>query len=149
MFSKSFSERVGAVILLRANDGACLLQLRDKKPQLRNPGIWVPPGGHAEPFEPLVDCARREFEEETGYICRHLNLIAEFIDCVNDWPPYILSVYWAIYDNIQKISCNEGQAMEFIPRNHATDIRVPEYLIHIWDLSLQAAAKKEWLVLNV
>ena len=145
----SVSERVGAVILMRQNDGACLLQLRDNNPSIRNPGIWVPPGGHAEPLELMVDCARREFEEETGYKCSHLNLIAEFIDQVSGWPPYYLSVYWALYDNFQSISCNEGQAMEFIARDNATSIGVPEYLIDIWDLSLQDAVKKEGFILNV
>ena len=142
-------ERVGAVILLRQNDGACLLQLRDNNPSLRNPGIWVPPGGHAEPLELMIDCARREFEEETNYKCLQLNLIAEFIDRINGWPPYHLSVYWAAYDNLQSLSCNEGQAMEFITRDNAQSIGVPEYLIHIWDLSLQDAVIKEGLVLNV
>ena len=123
VLENSILERVGAVILLRQNNGACLLQLRDNKPNLRNPGIWVPPGGRVEPLE-------------------HLNLIAEFIDHVNGCPPYHLSVYWALYDHLQPISCNEGQAMEFIARDNATGIGVPEYLIHIWDLSLQDAIKK-------
>ena len=145
MYKNSILERVGAVMLLRQSDYACLLQLRDNKPNLRNPGIWVPPGGHAEPLELMVDCARREFQEETGYKCRHLNLIVEFIDQVSGWPPYHLSVYWALYDNFQPISCNEGQALEFITRDNATSIGVPKYLIDIWDLSLQDASnKKGW-----
>lgn len=142
MLSNSTLERVGAVLLLRTNDDACLLQLRDNNPNLRNPGVWVPPGGHAEPSELMIDCARREFEEETSYKCSQLNLIAEFIDQINEWPPYHLSIYWAIYDNIQPICCNEGQAMEFIMRDNASKIGVPEYLINFWDLSLQHAAKK-------
>ena len=142
VLENSILERVGAVILLRQNNGACLLQLRDNKPNLRNPGIWVPPGGRVEPLELMIVCAIREFEEETSYKCRHLNLIAEFIDHVNGCPPYHLSVYWALYDHLQPISCNEGQAMEFIARDNATGIGVPEYLIHIWDLSLQDAIKK-------
>jgi 8-oxo-dGTP pyrophosphatase MutT (NUDIX family) len=143
VLENSFLDRVGAVILLRQYDGACLLQLRDNNPKLRNPNIWVPPGGHAEAFETMIDCARREFEEETGYKCHQLNLIAEFIDHVYGSPPYQLSVYWDVYDNYQPIFCNEGQAMEFISRDNAVSIGVPEYLIHIWDLSLQDAAKKK------
>lgn len=149
MFENSNLERIGAIILLRQNDGACLLQLRDNNINIRNPGIWVPPGGHAEPLELMINCAKREFEEETNYKCNRLNLIAEFIDHVNGWPPYHLSVYWTIYDNLQKISCNEGQAMEFIARDNAKGIGVPEYLIHIWDLSLQDAVKKEGFIINV
>lgn len=134
-------DRVGAVILLRQNDGACLLQLRDNKPNIRNPGIWAPPGGHAEPLEPMIVCAKREFEEETGYKCHHLKLIAQFIDHVVGWPPYHLSLYWDIYDNLQPIFCNEGQAIKFIERDNALGVGVPEYLIKLWDLSLQDAAK--------
>jgi hypothetical protein len=37
-------ELVCGVVLLRA-DGAALLQLRDDKPEIRDPGIWVFPGG--------------------------------------------------------------------------------------------------------
>lgn len=143
VFENGVLERVGAVILLRQNDGACLLQLRDNKPSLRNPGIWVPPGGHAKPSEPIIDCARREFEEETGYKCQNLNLIAQFVDRVSGWPPYHLSVYWTLYDNLQLISCNEGQSMQFIARDKAKGIGMPEYLIDIWDLSLKDAAKKK------
>ena len=59
-------DRVGAVFLLR-KDGAALLQLRDEKPGLRHAGKWVPPGGHAEDWEKIEDCASREFYEETNY----------------------------------------------------------------------------------
>jgi len=129
--------RVGAVILIRRKDGECLLQLRDNKPGLRNPNIWVPPGGHAEPSESMIECARREFYEETGYWCAHLNLLSEFMDKMSGWPPYHLSVYWAIYDELQLISCHEGQALEFVARKNAELLKVPPYLVELWDLALE------------
>ena len=73
----SLIDRVGAVFLLRSNDGASLLQLRDDKPGLRHARQWVPPGGHAKFEEEIDACARREFLEETGYNCTHLYKLHE------------------------------------------------------------------------
>ena len=59
---------VGAIFLLR-DDGALLLQLRDDKPNLRHAGMWVPPGGHIDDDESIEQGTRREFLEETDYVC--------------------------------------------------------------------------------
>lgn len=135
-------ERVGAVILLR-EDGAVLLQLRDNKEGLRNAGMWVPPGGHAEPGEPIDVCAKREFLEETDYNCANLRWLIDFEDSVGGWPSYRLTVFWDYYDGIQKTCCREGQALEFIQRKDATQYNIPVYLLNIWDMVLQAAQKGE------
>ena len=71
------ADRVAAVILLR-HDGAALLQHRDDKPGLRNAGMWVPPGGHAESDELMLDCARRELREETEYDASDLRFLLSF-----------------------------------------------------------------------
>ncbi|KAM9724077.1 nucleoside diphosphate-linked moiety X motif 17-like isoform 2-T2 [Menidia menidia] len=43
------------------------LLLTRRAPQLRIfPNLWVPPGGHVEPDESLLDAGLRELEEETG-----------------------------------------------------------------------------------
>ena len=129
-------DRIGAVILLR-EDGAALLQLRDNKEGLRNAGMWVPPGGHAEPGETIEMCARREFLEETDYNCSDLQWLTGFEDHVEGWPTYQLTVFWTCYDGVQRIQCNEGQALEFVQRNDAGSYRIPSYLINIWDMSLK------------
>ena len=134
-------EKVGAVILLRA-DGAALLQLRDNKEGLRNAGMWVPPGGHAEPDESMEMCARREFLEETDYKCLNLHWLTDFEDSVAGLPSYQLTVFWDNYDGMQKTCCREGQALEFIRREDAMKYNIPLYLLNIWDLALQAAKKK-------
>jgi 8-oxo-dGTP pyrophosphatase MutT (NUDIX family) len=134
-------ERIGAVILLRG-DGAALLQLRDCKEGLRNAGMWVPPGGHAEPSETIEMCAHREFLEETDYNCSNLQLLTDFEDSVEGWPTYQLTMFWAYYDGVQKTRCNEGQDLKFVRREDASSYNIPLYLMNIWDMALHAAKRK-------
>ena len=65
---KETSERgvdVGAAMILESCDGKVLLIRRAA--HLRTfPGIWVPPGGHAEENESLYEAALRELHEESG-----------------------------------------------------------------------------------
>ena len=135
------SERVGAVMLIRKNRAA-LMQLRDLKKGLRNSGMWVPPGGHAEPNEDIKICARREFLEETAYNCSNLQFLTEFEDHVKGWPPYILTIFWAYYDGIQHLKCLEGQDLKFISRNQVDSYDIPKYLLKVWDIALLASKKE-------
>ena len=135
------TERVGAVILLR-EDGAALLQLRDCKAGLRNAGMWVPPGGHAEPDETIEMCARREFLEETDYNCSSLQWLTDMQDAVEGWPPYQLTIFWDCYDGVQETCCNEGQSLEFKRREEANSYNIPLYLMNIWDMAIHAAKIK-------
>lgn len=126
-------ECIGAVMLLRA-DGAVLLQHRDDKPGLRAANQWVPPGGHCHSGELAIECARREFWEETTYRCRELRLLTSFIsDNDEGWGPQRLHVFWDLYDEKQQIHCLEGQAIKFITRERAEQIDVPRYILSIWD----------------
>ena len=132
-------KRIGAVVLLRVPDGAALLQHRDDKPGLPHANMWVPPGGHCENGESWESCAAREFLEETGYRCHELRFLTEVdVDHVPDSPPFRLAVYWDVYDGRQTVVCREGQALEFIARSRARDLAVPEFLIDVWDLALNA-----------
>lgn len=132
-------KRVAAVVLLREPDGAALLQHRDDKPGLPHANLWVPPGGHCDDNEAWESCAAREFLEETGYRCRNLRfLTAVDVDDIQDSPPLRLTVYWDIYDGRQTVVCNEGQALEFVPRSRALHLAVPEFLIGLWDQTLSA-----------
>ena len=70
---------VGVMIL---KDNKVLLGLRnpDKvkaSSELKGEGTWTMPGGKVEFMEKLVDAAKRELEEETGYSCKSMKLINE------------------------------------------------------------------------
>lgn len=132
-------DRVAAVIVLR-HDGAVLLQHRDDTPGLRNAGMWVPPGGHAEPGELMLDCARRELREETDYDASDLRFLLSFDDTVEGWPMYQLTFFWCWYDRSQSIACHEGQALAFVGRNMGANYPIPTYLVNAWDTALAAAS---------
>lgn len=132
------TDRVAAIIVLR-RDGAALLQHRDDKPGLRHAGMWVPPGGHAESGESMLDCARRELREETEYDATDLRFLLSLDDTVEGWPPYQLTFFWCWYDGIQSVACHEGQALAFVERAAAENYPIPTYLINAWDAALAAA----------
>jgi 8-oxo-dGTP pyrophosphatase MutT (NUDIX family) len=130
---------VSGVVLLREADGAALLQHRDDKPGLPHAGLWVPPGGHCHEAEDARACAAREFLEETGYRCADLRHYTELdVDDVPFSPPMRLVMFWDVYDGQQPIVCGEGQAVEFVERNRATRLAMPDYLIDLWDQALDA-----------
>ena len=132
-------KRIGGVILLRESDGAALLQHRDDQPGLPHANTWVPPGGACEDEESFGECAVRELLEETEYASGTLRFLAEVdVDDVPFAPPMRLAVFWDVYDGVQPVVCHEGQALAFVPRERASEIPVPTYLIELWDRALTA-----------
>jgi 8-oxo-dGTP pyrophosphatase MutT (NUDIX family) len=129
-------QRIAGVALLREDDSA-LMQLRDNKPGLNAAGLWVFPGGHCEPGESAESAARREFLEETGYVCGEICWVGSF-----PWPSddhhvlYDLQIYAARYDGIQPVRCFEGQKIAFIPREQALRYAMPAYVPRVWDLAI-------------
>lgn len=132
-------EEVAAVVLLR-DDGAALLQHRDDKPGINHPDMWTPPGGHRDAGESIEACARREFLEETAYRLDDLHYLMEFVDDHEGVRvPVRLTVFWSRFDGRQQPVCREGQALAFIPRQRAPELKVPGYLVQVWDNALEAA----------
>ncbi|XP_029359208.1 m7GpppN-mRNA hydrolase NUDT17 [Echeneis naucrates] len=76
---------VGVAILLQTANQRVLLTRRAKELHIF-PNVWVPPGGHLEPDETLLDAGLRELQEETG-----LKLEAEEV-C-----PKILGLWESVY----------------------------------------------------
>jgi 8-oxo-dGTP pyrophosphatase MutT (NUDIX family) len=137
MYARS-TDHVCAVLLVRREDGAALLQHRDDKPGLRRAGIWVFPGGHCEEGEELALCAAREMEEETAYLCSsRLAHLYTFQDDTGDGKPYPLSIFWEFYDGHQKIECLEGQALRFVTPAEARTLRFEPNLQPAWDAVLK------------
>lgn len=56
---------VGVAVLLQTANQRVLLTRRAKELRIF-PNVWVPPGGHLEPEETLLDAGLRELKEETG-----------------------------------------------------------------------------------
>ncbi|XP_077576921.1 m7GpppN-mRNA hydrolase NUDT17 [Stigmatopora nigra] len=56
---------VGVAIILQSSNQRVLLTRRAKHLRIF-PNLWVPPGGHIEPDETLVEAGLRELKEETG-----------------------------------------------------------------------------------
>jgi 8-oxo-dGTP pyrophosphatase MutT (NUDIX family) len=133
-------QRVGGVVLLRA-DGAALLQLRDDKPDINAPGQWVFPGGHCEADETCRECARREFLEETGYDCVEMWELTEFPHVSPETGrKYGFSFWWARYDGVTAVHCFEGQEVRFVTRDEAIGKPMPDFIAPVWDLALSKAA---------
>lgn len=131
---------VCGVVLLR-EDGAALLQLRDNRPDIQDPGIWVFPGGHVEPGESPEAGARREFLEETRYCCDNLRPLVSFsassAGYLGDYP---IIFFWTRFDGKQGIECCEGQELRFVTRDGIPDLPRREYLTRVWDLALTASS---------
>ena len=107
---------IWAGVTLIRKDGAALAQLRDDKPNIPSPNEWGMLGGRKE----VADrngrfAAVRELFEETNYICEPGDLILISRDEFNtDKGRVVREFYCALYDNIQDISCNEGQKICFL-----------------------------------
>jgi len=131
--------KVAAIWVLR-RDGTALLQHRDNKPGLKDAGLWVPPGGHAESGESMLDCARRELQEETEYEALDLSYFKSRDHFFDDGETHRVSYFWCWYDETQTVVCHEGQGLEFINRSAAAEYPMPLYMSGIWDAAIAAAA---------
>ena len=129
---------LAGVVLLR-EDQAALMQLRDNKPGLNAAGLWAFPGGHCEPGESLEAGARREFQEETGYVCAELRGLETFFYPSDDGQTtHRLGMFACRYDGVQPVRCFEGQEVRFILRAEAGVHRMPDYMPRLWDLAIEA-----------
>ena len=135
-------DRVSGVVLLRST-GDALLQRRDNIPIIQDPGMWVFPGGHVEPGETLEAGAHREFLEETMYDCGELHPVVVYRpEEIGYSPGCEVAFFWCLFDEKQSIRCCEGQELRFVLRHELKDLPVPSYLPRVWDLVLDALARK-------
>jgi ADP-ribose pyrophosphatase YjhB (NUDIX family) len=131
-------DKVAAIWVLR-RDGTALLQHRDEKPGLRHAGLWVPPGGHADPGESMSDCARRELREETEYDALDLRFLMAVDRNYEDGAAYRVTYFWCWYDEVQSVVCHEGQALAFVDRSAAASYPIPIHIFEGWDAALAAS----------
>lgn len=132
-------DKVAAIWVLR-RDGTALLQHRDDKPGLRHAGLWVPPGGHADPGESMSECARRELKEETEYDAPDLRYMMTLNRVHEDGVAFQVTYFWCWYDEVQTIVCHEGQELAFVKRSDAPEYQLLDFLVDVWDSALAAAS---------
>lgn len=100
-------EGVGVLILNPKNQ--VLLQLRDKKEGILNPGVWALPGGLLYKNETVVRSAKREVYEETGLYLNQVRILGKkFFPDQKRW----VYICFSRIDN-KRPGCYEGQKMEY------------------------------------
>src|SRR5581483_3627168 len=107
--------------------GRFLLQLRDDKPGIYNPGMWGAFGGRIEPGETAADGFARELREELGWAPSHWELFAA--------GPYrpdernqLIYVYAARLDvREESLVLGEGQALGLFALDDLPATTVPDY----------------------
>ncbi|KAH9499151.1 Nucleoside diphosphate-linked moiety X motif 17 [Bulinus truncatus] len=75
---------VGVATILESCDGKILLTRRAKHLNIF-PGIWVPPGGHLEENETLLEAGLRELREETGLYFTKTDFINHTSEILGLW----------------------------------------------------------------
>jgi 8-oxo-dGTP diphosphatase len=103
------------IILVNAT-GQILMQLRDDIPTIADPGCWVVPGGVVDPGETPEDGARRELLEETGYRAGRLIHAYERVLDRSEGYSERQHYYVGRYDELQSLTCYEGQELRFQDR---------------------------------
>jgi mutator protein MutT len=106
---KSVRHAVGCALV--KNDKV-LMQKRDDIPNIFGPGHWGLPGGTVEDGETFESAVVREFQEETGYLLKNPLLLGKYVFSPKGQKT-IAYIFYEVYDGEQKISCFEGEKMEF------------------------------------
>lgn len=108
--------------------GRFLLQHRDDKPGIWNPGLWGSFGGSLEPYETPEEGFLREMEEELGWRPRSTELYAG-TPYSSDGSRRLVYAYAAALDvSLDRLTLGEGQgmgafALEGLPPNTVGDLR--------------------------
>jgi 8-oxo-dGTP diphosphatase len=104
-------ERVFTAGLVVDGKGRFLLQHRDDRPSIINPGMWATFGGHLEPYETPEDGFLREMEEELVWRPAHHELAWVF-ECDCHGPEHLVYDFAAPLDvPAAALELHEGQGM--------------------------------------
>ena len=112
--------------LLVDTDGRFLLQHRDDKPGIINPGAWSTFGGHLEPYETPEEGYVREIEEELAWRPSRSTL-AEAHGCACFGPEHLVYDFASPIDiPHERLELHEGQGMGFFAPDALPDGLVAE-----------------------
>lgn len=112
--------------LLVDGDGRLLLQHRDDKAWIINPGKWSTFGGHLEAYETPQDGFLREMQEELAWRPDQIELFYAY-PCACDGPEHLVYDFAAAVDVPHAaLQLHEGQGMAFFPPDALPAGIVPE-----------------------
>ncbi len=119
-------ERTFVAGLLVDARGRFLLQHRDDKPDIINPGKWATFGGHMEPYETPEEGFLREIEEELAWRPSRCELFYAYV-CACDGREHLVYDFAAPVDvPPDALELHEGQDMGFFAPDALPDTIVPE-----------------------
>jgi 8-oxo-dGTP diphosphatase len=117
-------DAITATALIVDRAGRFLLQHRDDKPEIYNPGLWGSFGGAIEPYEAPDDGLLRELQEELAWQPDGTELYGAF---PYDGGKLLIYVYACRIDApLESLVLSEGQGMAFFPPDALPENTVPE-----------------------
>ena len=117
-------DAISATALIVDRQGRFLLQHRDDKPDIYNPGLWGSFGGGIDPYEAPDDGLRRELQEELAWQPERIELFGAY---PYDTGKLLIYVYVTpIGVPIEALVLGEGQGMAFFAPDALPENTVPE-----------------------
>jgi len=118
--SEAGLKKTAVLCVLRSGDEMLLLR-RGREP---NKGLYVPVGGHVDPFEPPRDAAIREVEEETGLLLADVRFCGVLVETSPSKYNWVTFVYSAEVERFPLPDCGEG-VLEWVAISCLGDIATP------------------------
>ncbi len=113
--------------ILVDRDGRFLLQHRDDKPGIDNPGMWGSFGGRVDPCETPADGFARELQEELSWQPKSFELYGS-VPYRPDERNQLIYIYAALVDvPIEALVLGEGQGMAFAAPDALPATTQPDY----------------------
>ena len=115
---------IAAGALLIDGRGRFLLQHRDDRPDIANPGMWGSFGGEVEPYETPHDGFVRELREELSWQPQRFELYRAY---PYDAAQTLIYIFMARIDaTIDQLVLGEGQGMAFFAPNELPATTIPD-----------------------
>jgi 8-oxo-dGTP diphosphatase len=113
--------------LIVDGEGRFLLQHRDDKPGISNPGMWGSFGGELEPYETPEESFLREMQEELSWQPRRVELYGAFPLRREGEPLLLVYVFTAVLDVPRSsLVLGEGQGFDAFAPDALPERTVPE-----------------------